>query len=361
MPDVSIVLPTYNGKAYLKQSVDSILKQDYTDWELILVDDCSTDGTDKIVDMYAAMDGRIRAIHNKENQKLPKSLNIGFAAARGKYLTWTSDDNLYLPDALALMVRRLEQHSDVYMVRCDMEIIDQAGMVTGKSGPYCDENMYICNCVGACFMYRRKVRDQIGDYNADAFCVEDYDYWLRVLQKYGRILPIDKILYQYRRHGGSLSEVRKKQAAEELTRLRIRFLDRIFEALRERPDELCKMYYDMKRSESMTQEAVKRFKKEIPELCGVLPVVENRKYIIFGAGAYGERAARQLGEKAVFFADNDMEKSGQIKCGLTILPFSEAVSMGKDYCFMIAIAKKHIYEMMAQLQKAGVKEYSVFT
>ena len=360
MPDVSIVLPTYNGEPYLRQSVDSILNQTYRDWELILVDDCSTDGTDKIVDMYAAMDDRIRAIHNKKNQKLPKSLNIGFEVARGKYLTWTSDDNLYQPDALEVMAGQLEHHSDVYMVRSDMEIIDQDGTVTGKSGSYSDENMYICNCVGACFMYRRKVRDQIGDYNVDAFCVEDYDYWLRVLQKYGRILSIDQVLYQYRRHGGSLSEVRKKQVAEELTKLRTRSLDRIFEVLRERPEELCGIYCDMKKSGAMTQEAIERFKKEIPELRTVLPVMENKKYIIFGAGAYGERAARQLGGKAAFFADNDMKKAGQTKCGLKILPFSEAACMCKDYCFMIAIAKKHIYEMMAQLQKAGVKEYSVF-
>ena len=104
MPKVSIVLPTYNGEKFIRESIDSILYQTFTDWELIIVNDCSTDGTPNIVNRYAASDSRIRVIHNKENQKLPESLNIGFREARGEYLTWTSDDNMYLPSALEKMI-----------------------------------------------------------------------------------------------------------------------------------------------------------------------------------------------------------------------------------------------------------------
>ncbi len=78
MPKVSIVLPTYNGEKYIRESVESIINQSFTDWELIIVDDCSTDHTAMIVDQYASEDFRIKVIHNKKNQKLPQSLNIGF-------------------------------------------------------------------------------------------------------------------------------------------------------------------------------------------------------------------------------------------------------------------------------------------
>lgn len=88
MPEISIVLPTYNGEKYLKQSIESILGQTYTDWELIVVNDCSTDSTQEIIDFYRKKDTRIRTIFNYTNQKLPESLNIGFREAKGEYFTW---------------------------------------------------------------------------------------------------------------------------------------------------------------------------------------------------------------------------------------------------------------------------------
>ena len=87
MPKISIVLPTFNGERYLKSSIHSILSQTFPDWELIIVDDCSTDGTADIIKRYAQSDSRIRVIRNEKNQKLPGSLNIGFSVAKGEYLT----------------------------------------------------------------------------------------------------------------------------------------------------------------------------------------------------------------------------------------------------------------------------------
>ena len=103
MPKVSIVLPTYNGEKYIKESIESILSQTLTDWELIIVNDCSKDTTASIISEYASEDDRIKIITNEQNQKLPESLNIGFRQACGEYLTWTSDDNMYKPQALKTM------------------------------------------------------------------------------------------------------------------------------------------------------------------------------------------------------------------------------------------------------------------
>lgn len=83
MKKVSIVLPVYNGEVYLRQAIESVLAQTYENWELIIVDDCSTDGSPAIMDEYAGWDARIKVVHNKENQKLPESLNIGFRQAEG--------------------------------------------------------------------------------------------------------------------------------------------------------------------------------------------------------------------------------------------------------------------------------------
>ena len=103
---VSIIMPSYNTGKFIKETINSVLNQTYNNWELIIVDDCSTDDTLSIANKYSSMDKRIHVIHNEVNKKLPASLNIGFRRAEGKYLTWTSDDNMYVSDALKKSYKR---------------------------------------------------------------------------------------------------------------------------------------------------------------------------------------------------------------------------------------------------------------
>src|SRR3989338_2958444 len=117
-PEVSIVLPTYNGSKYIRQSIDSCLKQTFKDFELIIVDDCSKEDIYQII--KSCNDPRIRYHRNETNQRLPRSLNIGFSLTKGKYLTWTSDDNFYLPPAIEKMIKILKEqqcefvYTDIY-------------------------------------------------------------------------------------------------------------------------------------------------------------------------------------------------------------------------------------------------------
>lgn len=213
-PRVSIVLPTYNGERFLKQSVQSIINQEFTDWELIIVNDCSTDNTPKIIKEFASQDSRIKIINNKTNKKLPASLNIGFASACGKYFTWTSDDNIAQPNWIGTLVNVLESDKTVSMVVADMDYIDENdNSITTASERYPNRNVkqlaYICN-VGAAFMYRKTVADMIGLYDESTFCAEDYDYWCRIALN-GKIKYIPNNIYRYRRHGGSLTETKKEQ------------------------------------------------------------------------------------------------------------------------------------------------------
>ncbi|MCI5760300.1 MAG: glycosyltransferase family 2 protein, partial [Eubacterium sp.] len=94
---ISIVMPVYNGERYLAGAIRSVLEQSYPNFELIIVNDASTDGSLKIAEVFAAKDDRIRVYTNEHNQKLPRSLNIGFSHCEGELYTWTSDDNLLLP------------------------------------------------------------------------------------------------------------------------------------------------------------------------------------------------------------------------------------------------------------------------
>ncbi|HIH2198080.1 TPA: glycosyltransferase family 2 protein [Campylobacter coli] len=111
-PLVSVVMPTFNGSTsgYIKESIESVLRQTYKNFEFIIVNDCSIDDTLNIIQDYASQDDRIRIVNNQTNQKLPQSLNNGFNLANGIYYTWTSDDNYYHENALEEMVKYLEKN-----------------------------------------------------------------------------------------------------------------------------------------------------------------------------------------------------------------------------------------------------------
>lgn len=206
-PLVSIILPTYNGARYLDASISSCLEQSYRNLELIIVDDCSKDSTPDIIRKRAAQDPRIRPVTHETNKKLPGALNTGFAHARGEYLTWTSDDNLYQPDAIARMVKALDGEPDVSVVYAGYAVINDAGQVLNTMPAKQPSQLVLGNVVGACFLYRKSVQDAIGPYDESIFLAEDYDFWLRAAQQF-QFAALDSELYSYREHEGSLSATR---------------------------------------------------------------------------------------------------------------------------------------------------------
>ena len=243
-PKISIVLPCYNGAKLLDLAIESVLSQTFTNWELIIVNDCSTDNTLEIAQSYADKDSRIRVFSNAKNSKIPATLNHGFREARGDYWTWTSDDNILLPDFCQEMNDYLDTHPEIGFVVSDYENIDVNGKVIGISGVPDDIQQKIPanNYVGASFMYRRTVAQKAGEYSEDFFLVEDYEYWLR-LSGYTKMAHLPKVLYQYRHHSGSLSSTRKKEVAERLVSLRLTYLDKVEKALIDSPEYLSLFYY----------------------------------------------------------------------------------------------------------------------
>ncbi len=216
---VTIVLPTYNGEKYIRKSIESVIAQTYKEWELIVIDDCSVDHTNQIVQEYVEKDHRIKLFKNTQNLRLPSSLNVGFKKSKGKYLTWTSDDNLFKPEALETLRNRLRDNPKSGLVFSDMDYIDSQGRIIGHTPKvFSTDEIYYRNIVGASFMYTRDVYQSIGDYNNQKFLVEDYDYWLRIARKF-HIQYVEKSLYLYRQHEGSLTETRNHEMLEAKVKL----------------------------------------------------------------------------------------------------------------------------------------------
>ena len=234
---ISIILPVYNGERYIADAIESALAQTYENFELIIVDDGSTDETLSIVKKYASQDERIKIIH-QTNQKLPRALSNGFHHARGQYLTWTSADNRLKPKFLETMRDCLVRHPNWEMIYANIDIIDEHGNPLVQSNWYkgyqvppgsehimlpvdpSELNTYPNNYVSGAFMYRDRVDYLIGDYSTWRFGIEDYDYWMKVNALLSlHHLDSNEILYDYRFHPDSLTSQDKDLG---ITRDRIR-------------------------------------------------------------------------------------------------------------------------------------------
>jgi glycosyltransferase involved in cell wall biosynthesis len=226
-PLVSIVLPTYKRAHVLPLAIRSVLAQTYKNWELVVVSDNSPDNTEEVVKSFP--DPRIRYFRNDPNLRLPRTLNRGFSLTRGEYLTWTSDDNMLAPEALARMVEALQDREADFVFADYHEFAD-----TDAEGRPLDTkpvrlpdtpDMGRGNSIGACFLYTRAVYEAIGDYDPELFLNEDYDYWMRIARRF-RIRHIPELLYYFRRDEDSLycSRFSEVRAGSLLSRYKNRFL-----------------------------------------------------------------------------------------------------------------------------------------
>lgn len=356
MPTISIVLPTYNGEQYIKESINSVINQTFTDWELIIVNDCSSDNTAVIIEEYLKVDNRIKVIHNRINQKLPRSLNIGFQMAQGEFLTWTSDDNYYFPNALEVMHQYLCEKSEINMVCADMEKVDFRGEKQGILKIYNEEEMLLNNRVGACFLYRNIILEEVGQYDSEQFLVEDYDYWIRILRKYGRIGYIEKVLYAYRVHGNSLTTLYKKKVSKQLVNLRMRNINWILDNIKKKED-IYRLYYEF----FIFNIDTSLIEEKIFHIMPVLKIIKRevdlkKEFIIFGAGDYGERAAVLLKDKVSYFVDSNSQKVGTYKCGKKILSISELMEIYPKYNIIVAVSLEKVLDILYSLYENGIEQ-----
>ena len=228
----SIVVPVYCVEPYLRQCVDSILAQSFENYEVILVDDGSTDGSPQICNSYAAADPRVRVIH-QENRGLSAARNVGIRAAKGdNILLADSDDFWPEPDMLQHLEELIEEkHADVvlFRVRAWFEQTDRSRI---KTEPYrfdildrFDKNETLQHLLSAkhfpvgvySLCVRRQLLQEHRLYFMEGFKSEDYDWILSVLRDSERIYASDRVLYVYRKgRSGSITNSIDLQHVKDL-------------------------------------------------------------------------------------------------------------------------------------------------
>jgi len=188
----------------LPAALDGVFAQTCPCYELIVVNDGSTDGT---ADVLADYQERLNfTVITQENRGLPRALNAGFAQARGDYLTWTSSDNIMLPEMLTTLVQALERDQSLGLVYADRYLMDEDGTDLGRFDlPDYDPYLLLhTNLVHCCFLYRRECMERAGGYDPEFIYGEDWEYWIRISRDF-RMKRVPQALYRYRLHRSSTS------------------------------------------------------------------------------------------------------------------------------------------------------------
>ena len=212
LPLVSIVLPTYNCAAFLPHSIGSILAQIYNSYEIIVVDDGSTDNTKEV--LYPFMQ-RIKYILLEQNKGLPTARNIGILSAHGKYIAFIDADDLWLPEKLQTDIEYFETHPEVSMVYSKHLNIDQNGRMLDEASQkrlpsgniftqlFSEQNFIITSSV----VVRKEIFETTGLFYEQLSNCQDWDMWLRIAF-YFKVGGINTPLVKYRHNPHSLSKNR---------------------------------------------------------------------------------------------------------------------------------------------------------
>ena len=208
-PKVTVLMSVYNGEAYLKASVQSVLEQTFRDFEFLVIDDGSSDGSLSILqDIH---DDRVRVVQNAQNLGLIRSLNKGIGLARGEYIARHDCDDLMVRERLAHQVVYMDEHPEVVLAGTWMQLIDESdNPVDEWCNPPSDLEIRWSSLFNAAVshpsaMYRTQLARTLKGYSSDSIYAEDFDLWSRMAE-HGKVANLPAILEWYRIHGESVSK-----------------------------------------------------------------------------------------------------------------------------------------------------------
>lgn len=214
MPKVTVLLPTYQSESYLKGTLESVFSQTYGDYELLVVDDASTDQTLDILERVD--DPRLRVLQGR-CKGLADALNLGIARSRGAYIARIDADDLMTPDRLKKQVLYMEAHPEVAVCGGWQQYFGLSTFLHAPppSADQCRANLlFRCDLCHSTVMMRKSTLLDNGLYYEGCFAAEDYELWTRVLD-FGQIVNLPEVLGYYRENGNGITEIKKQRLIRE--------------------------------------------------------------------------------------------------------------------------------------------------
>ena len=232
-PQLTVIIPTYNRGWILKEAIDSVLTQDYKDFELIVVDDGSTDNTSEILASY----GNDIKVLFQENKGVSAARNRGIAEASGQFIAFIDSDDLWLPQKLSTQVEFFNQTPDALICQTEEVWIRKGKRVNPKmrhkkpSGMIFEPSLELCLVSPSAVMIRRVLFDRVGAFDVTLPACEDYDLWLRISCRFPVHLIDTPLIIKRGGHNDQLSSMKG------LDKFRIKAIEKIIKSNRLSDDQ----------------------------------------------------------------------------------------------------------------------------
>lgn len=229
MPKISVIMPAYNAEKYIAEAIDSILGQTFTDFELIILNDHSSDRTEEIILSYK--DPRIVYVKNEQNLGVAGTLNRGLDMAKGEYIARMDADDISLPERFAKQAALLDECPRIAVVGCSIELFDDGGTFERRYFSTNPDQMKVdmffsSGLAHPSVMMRTSMIRELGDYDRNFEGLEDYELWCRVSEKYS-VTTLPELLFRYRVHGGQVTKNPSPKYQARMETLRKRQLEQL--------------------------------------------------------------------------------------------------------------------------------------
>ena len=242
VPKISLIMSVYNGEDYLAETVESVLCQTFTEWEFIIINDCSTDNTSKILAEYASKDARVKVHTNETNLRLPSSLNKALSLAEGKYIARMDADDICMPDRLQKQYDFMEANPNVDLSSCRFLTLKNGVYSSGGCGGKGDSEsikalLLVTNPIlHPGIIAKADVIKELG-YDKNFTCTEDMELWTRFVLNNKRVEILSEYLMIYRLHDKQITETTLDKQKNEVIKIQKTYLSQLLKPMTEEQEE----------------------------------------------------------------------------------------------------------------------------
>ena len=227
-PDISVIMSVYNGETYLEEAIESVMRQTFQNWELIVINDCSTDTTAEILRNLSLKDERIKVHTNEVNLKLPTSLNKAISLSSGKYIARMDADDICLPHRLEKQFRFMEEHGDVALSSCRFMTVKNGVYASGGAGGRCDFDaiksmLLVANPILHPGVIAKAEVMKKFNYDTTLTCTEDLELWTRMVMNNQKIEILPECLLIYRLHDKQITSTTLERQHTEVLRIQQKY------------------------------------------------------------------------------------------------------------------------------------------
>ncbi len=243
-PEISVIMSVYNGETYLEEAIESVRNQTFKNWELIVINDCSTDSTAKILADFSLKDGRIKVHTNEVNLRLPASLNKAVSLSSGKYIARMDADDICLPERLERQYRFMEENKEVALSSCRFMTVKNGVYASGGAGGRCDSKvlkamLLVANPILHPGVIAKAEVMKKYNYDTSLTCTEDLELWARMAADNQRIEILPECLLIYRLHDKQITSTTLERQHTEVLEIEKKY----YEAVAGEMDEKTKGFY----------------------------------------------------------------------------------------------------------------------